>query len=325
MFGNLTGWIISAVIVVLAAFLGNQLMIISQPTAGSGWVNAKLGPLGLDDTARAMLPPMNNLKDDAGDLYRQASADYERNKTLYETLQKARDLNEVDYASLAGLNDLVQAAGCPSMDLFKSKPAEAVGFAPSVTVLDDLEEIAKAAQRVAALAKVDKNYDLARKYAEAVQALGWHLYKERVVYDELSTAESLLGSSDRQLSDIDQDQNLPDKAAAIKAFETARREEYDAKIDPAHKVLAAIGPQNLIDHAGDYFLLAADKSKDRVWRVYAIRRIGHLHFDAENKADQVKSRKFLARMAADPAEDPVIQAAATAAVNMTGGDNQSSR
>jgi hypothetical protein len=325
MFGNLIGWIISAVLVVLAVLAGNVILSVAQPTAASGSIESKASQLTLDDQAKAVLPPMDNLKDDVNDLYRQASANYEQNKPQYETLQKARDLKEVDYASLTGLDALVKASSCPSMDLFKAHPEEIVGFSSSVTVLDNLEEVAKAAEQLVVLAHGDKQYDLARKYAVAVQVLGYHLYHERAAYDELSTGESLLGAADTLLISLDEDQNLNDQRSAVMSFEAARKDEYANKIEPVVHVLRALGPQNLRDYAGDFYVMAADPAVDRVWRVEAIRRIGRLHFDAENKADQIKSRKFLARQAVDTSQDPVILAAAKAALNMTAGDNQCER
>lgn len=327
MFGNVTGWIISAVLVVIALLLGGQLLSASQPSPGSGFVDARFKPLSVEDTVHAVLPPMNDLKDDTGDLYRQASADYERNTIVYDSLKKARDLKEVDYAGLAGLNNLLTAGGCPGMDLFKEKPEEVVGFETNVTVLDNLEALALAAEQVMLLAKVGPkpDYDLSRKYADAVFVLAYHLYKERGAYDELSKAESIFGAVDRVLIDLDRAQKLPDKEAAVKAFDEARLTEYQAKIDPLAKMLHSYGPQALMLYSGDFYQIAADPTIDHVWRVEAVRRIGHLKFDAENKADQLKSPRVLAKMAADPAEDFFVKAAANAAVNMTEKDNQCNR
>jgi hypothetical protein len=328
MFGNMLGWGISAVIAVIAVLIGGQVLNVAQPTATSGWVDAKVKPLTLDQAAQTVLPPMNDLKDDTGDLYRQASADFDRNKALYESLQKARDLKEVDYENLAGLNAVVTAGSCPAMDLFKSNPAEVVGFQTNVDVVDNLEDIAKAGEQVVVLLKLDKtseSYAKARKYAEAIEVLGYHLYKERAAYDELSKAESILGAVDRLLIDLDRAENMPDKEAAQKGFDDARLAEFQSKIEPVSKVLRSLGTQSLIQNAGDFYEIAADRSNDRVWRVEAIRRIGRLQFDAENKADQLKAPKVLTKMASDLTDDPMVRAAATAAMNMTPKDNQCNR
>ena len=325
MFGNLLGWIISAVIAVVALFIGQQVLQVSRPTSASGWVAQTVKPLGLEDTARLVLPPMNNLKDNAGDLYRQAAADYERSHTAYDGLKTATDLKEIDYAGLMGIDAVVKAGACPSMDLFRSKPEEAVGFATNVTVLDNLEKIALAMEQVVVLAKLEKQNEIARTYAQALLVLGYHLYQERVAYVELSKGESILGAANQLLVSLDEDENQNDKRAAQMAFDSARKAEFTERIDPVRAVITAIGQQNIIDHAGDYYQMAADATIDPVWRVEAIRRIGRLHFNAENKADQLKSHKVLGLMSSDPSQPPLIRAAATAALNMTVGDNQANR
>jgi hypothetical protein len=221
MFGNLIGWIISAVIVVLALLLGRGVLSISQPTAPTGWVASTVKPLGaLDDAARAVLPPMNNLKDDAADLYRQASVDYDHSSVVYDSLQKERDLKEVDYTSLPGIDAVVKAGTCPSMELFKSTPAEIVGFQTDVTVLDNLQQVANAMERVVSLAKLEKQNELAEKYAQALLVLGYHLYKERAAYEELSVGESIMGATDQLLMSLYEDENANDKLTALKQFET---------------------------------------------------------------------------------------------------------
>jgi hypothetical protein len=325
MFGNLLGWIISAIIAAMAVYLGYELLELAKPTAATGWVQTTVKPLDLTEVARAAFEPMDSLKDNAGDLYRQAIADYERNKIGYENAEKSQDLNEANVGSLRGLDLLVSAAHSSSMDLFKSKPDEIVGFNTNVPALDDLEDIAKTAEHLLVLAKVDQNYDLARKYANAVGALGYHLYKERIALVELDKAEELMGDGSAALKSIAQAEHADDKVSAQDQFQTARTEEYTHKIKPVTDVLASQGQAGIGIHAGDMYQLAGDPQIDLVWRVEAIRRIGRLRFNAENSADQLKAPKFLAALADDASQDAVIRAAAIKARDMTSYDNQSQR
>ena len=288
-------------------------------------MQATVKPLDLTQAARTAFDPMDGIKDNAGDLYRQAIADYERNKIGYENAQKSQDLNDANTGSLNGLDLLVTAAGCASMDLFKSKPDEVVGFDTDVTALDDLGEIAKTAEHLLVLAKVDQNYDLAHKYANAVGALGYHLYKERIALVELQKGIELMGDGSAALKSIAQAQHADDKIAIQDQFETARADEYTNRIKPVTDVIMAQGQQSIGAHAGDMYQLASDPQYDRVWRVEALRKIGRLRFNAENSADQLKAPKFLAAMADDSSQDPVIRAAAAKARDMTSYENQSQR
>ena len=325
MFGNQLGWIISAIIAAAGIFAGFQLLLAAQPTSPTGWVQQTVLPLQAGESAKTILDPMTDLKDDAGDLYRDAISDYERHKTAYQNLQTTKDFDEAAIAELKGLDDLVQAAGCPAMDLFKSKPDDVVGFATSVPALDDLDEIAKSVGSVIALAKYEKRYDVASKYANALAALGYHLYMERVAYIELSAGENYLGTGLAAILEIAQAEKMDAKISAEQAVNATRLEESDKKIQPVIRVISGQGQQEIGEHAGDMFQLASDPTADHVWRVEAIRKIGRLQFNAENRADQVKAPKFLAKLAADQSQDPIIRAAAVKARDMTSYDNQSQR
>jgi hypothetical protein len=325
MFGNQLGWIISFCVAAAGTFLGYQLLLLAQPTAPTGWVQKTVQPLQMADMAKTVLDPMTNLKDDAGELYRHAISDYERHKTAYQELQKTRDFDETDIAELAGMDDLVKAAGCPSMDLFKSKPDDIVGYSTSVDALDDLEEIKKAVENVIALAMYDKRYDVAHKYANGLAALGYHLYTERVTYIELSAAENFMGTGCAALLQTAKAEHADSKIAALQNFDQARKDEFTNKIEPVFQVISSEGQQDIGEHAGDMFQLAVDADAERVWRVEAIRKIGRLQRNAEKQADQSKAPKFLDKLAADTTQDSVIRAAATKARNMTAYDYQSQR
>ena len=248
MFGNQLGWIISAIIAAAGIFAGFQLLLAAQPTSPTGWVQQTVLPLQAGESAKTILDPMTDLKDDAGDLYRDAISDYERHKTAYQNLQTTKDFDEAAIAELKGLDDLVQAAGCPAMDLFKSKPDDVVGFATSVPALDDLDEIAKSVGSVIALAKYEKRYDVASKYANALAALGYHLYMERVAYIELSAGENYLGTGLAAILEIAQAEKMDAKISAEQAVNATRLEESDKKIQPVIRVISGQGQQDIGEH-----------------------------------------------------------------------------
>lgn len=150
-------------------------------------------------------------KDDAGDLYRQAIADYDANTTAYTDLQNTRDFNEAQVTGLKGLDLICQAATCSAMHLFSTHPEEIVGYETNIPTLDKLIEIKKTMSNVILLAKFEKNYDLASKYANALAAMGFRLYKERDAYVELDAGEDFLGTGNDSLIEITKAQHADDK------------------------------------------------------------------------------------------------------------------
>jgi len=335
MFGNLTGWIISAIIACVGGYGGYELLLIAQPTApsqinGVDWSKATAKPLNLSDAAAAVLLPMNNPKEDAGDLYRKAIADFDAHPTLYTELRnpsEAGDFEESEVAELKGLGFICDAATCSSMHLFSTHPDEVVGFSSTVPTLDKLSLIAEAMGKVALKAKSASppNYAIASKYANALTAMGFNLYKERVALCELDAGESFMGQGLRELKEIDEKEHATAKLEQAQAMDSQREQESRGVIQPMREVLTSLGDENLMKHAGDFFQLATDPTMDHVWRVEAIRKIGRLQFNSLNSADQRKAPRVLAKLADDGTEDLIIRTAAAKARDMTSSDNQSLR
>jgi hypothetical protein len=328
MFGNAIGWLISAVIAALAGVLGYQIVLDSQPTAPTPWVKT-VTTLNLDDVAKAALEPMTDMKDDAGQLYRDAAKDYDNHRTEYEQLQATRDFDDETEAvirQLKGFDMIVQAGQCPTMDLFASKPEEIVGFNTEVAVLSKLQLLSSAMENVINLAKLPdvKRYDVARKFANALAAMGYHLYKERVAYVELSAGEDFLGAGSDSLLSIAKAEHSAGKMAVQQQLQDRRLAEFKDQVMPVFAVISGQGDEDISAHAGDMFLLATTPSTDRVWRVEAIRKLGRLQFNSpKSLADQLKAKKILIQLASD--KDPIIRTAAIKARDMTSSDNQSQR
>ena len=90
---------------------------------------------------------------------------------------------------------------------------------------------------------------------------------------------------------------------------------YDSNVKPIYDdVISKADQQSIAEHAGDIFRFAA-KSKEKMFRVEAILKLGRYRFDAARAADQLAAPRFLRRFQRDP--DPAIQAAAQAAANLT--------
>jgi hypothetical protein len=331
MFGNLIGWIISAVLAAIGIGLGHALMQAAEPTSATNeqWTKLAHAQLNLTDVATAALPPMNDPKNDAGDLYRPAAADFDNHQTDYQDLQKATDFDADKVGQLKGIDFICQATTASSMHLFSNKPEEVVGFDSTVAVLDKLGEIETAMTHEIMLAKAldtkPRRLDLARKYATAIEAMGYRLYQERAALIELDLAEKFLGESGELLTEIDRDEHNDIAASAQAAFKSKRLEEANSVINEVRKYVTSQGQSMIGRYSGDMFVLAQDPNVDRVWRVEAIRKIGRLRFNAENSADQRKAPKVLSKLADDKSQDLIIRTAAAKSRDMTAYDNQSQR
>jgi hypothetical protein len=331
MFGNLMGWIISAALVAIGIFLGHMLMQAAEPTSPTRepWTQLAHKQLDLSDVATAALPAMNDPKNDAGDLYRQAAADFDNHQTDYKELQTATDFDAAQVEQMKGIDLICQAATASSMHLFSTKPQEVVGFDTTVPVLDKLGEIETAMTHAIMLAKAmdakPRRLDLARKYATAIEAMGYRLYQERAALIELDLAEKFMGESGELLTEIAQAEHNDSATAAQAAFKTKRLEEANSVINEVRKYVTSQGQSMIGRYCGDMFALAQDPTVDRVWRVEAIRKLGRLQFNAENSADQRKAPKVLRKLAEDKSQDLIIRTAAAKSRDMTESDNQSQR
>ncbi len=324
MWGNRFGWGISAVIVLGAMVLAYGLYSLGQPTLATGELVAAVKPLTLADAARSVLPPPQPLGD-AGDHYRRAIQDYHDHRSAYDELTKSKDYDLAAVEQLKGLDELLAAVGCPTMDLFKSHPEEIVNYDQTVPALTDLEALAAAANYVVTLAAYDKDYKTADKYATAVLAMGVHLYRERLTYDELEAGISLMGSGSAALREVAVRSDDKPAAAAQAAFDQARRAEDDTAIVSVWRILSGQGEASIGRYAGDYFKLADDPAADAVWRVEAVRRIGRLQRNAESHADNVAAARYLRKLADDRSATPVLHQAAVSARDLTSYQNQSAR
>ena len=91
--------------------------------------------------------------------------------------------------------------------------------------------------------------------------------------------------------------------------------DYDANhVQPIYQALVSAEQEDIALHAGDIFAFATG-SKERMFRVEAILALGRLKFDAARGADQQAAPACIKNASTDP--DPVIQAAATAAGDLS--------
>jgi hypothetical protein len=249
-------------------------------------------------------------------LYRAAISAYANDPERYESLADTGTWNEFNPANLPALALLLETSRCEQSEIFKLTPEEIItyGRKPSLDALRTLGRICT--DRIALFALKRKDYDTARQYLNAAQALGQNLSNERITCDELETGLALLGASAQGLARIAEDTNNLTRATELRAYDRSRLAFVRDHITPTIRVLRSIDAHIVGTHAGDIPAIATD-SPELVWRTEAILALGRMRYfigDA-HAADQRAASKTLKKLSESP--DLLTRAAAKAALDLT--------
>jgi hypothetical protein len=305
MFGNAIGWRISVVMlliaVLVAVWLHNEMQM-TEPTN-----------LSLDEKNLAMLSPpapalvAQDQSGDAGEKYAAAAAAYADDSDACD-----------DYArkpvgpAPAPMQMVLDAANLFEMNLFARAPGKIIDYQSDHQELDNLALVGQQMESAAILLDRARQHEEAHKFLLAVYSLGLNLLHERLDYDEYSdglklTDGALVTLADMQPKDSAEAQTLNDEETALVNFD-------QNTVRPIYDVLSSADPQKIASNAGDVFRFAA-RSKERMFRVEAILKLGRYRFNAARRADQLAVPRVLRKLQNDP--DPAIQTAAAAAANLT--------
>ena len=317
MWGNLTGWGISALIVLLVGgwvYLIERGSARTQPTSFSS-NQAYFEPFRLPERPAAL----GATKDaDAGPLYHRAIDLYLDDRALYTNFAAIGKLGSPDAPRLSAIDALVEAAPCRSMTLFAAEPALLVNYNLNKPPIEALENLGRVCvDRLALLNQRAGRKEEAAKFYRAGFALGYHLCSERVTYDELNLGLQLLGKTGPMLAKLSTDAGDTSAAKEYEEFEQ-RRLKFASGLEPVLGVVRAMDAKRVGTHVGDLFELARH-ANGRMWRVEAMLALGRVrHFAGQGgtAADQRAATAFL-RHAAETEQDPVVRAAAAAARDLT--------
>lgn len=316
MFGNLKGWIISAVIVVLVAFVFASTGILRVPPVSrpSGKINfSEKVELPLDP--RPFLP-MPTKDRNAGEVYRLAINEYENNEKLYGPGEAfAKSPAAMLDANPKGIQFVLEAADCTKFDLFASRPDEVVHYNATWPDLTALERMGKHTIVAGVTYRNRKEIDNAEKYIKSVFLLGHRLYNERVVWQEMNAGMNLMIDASSQLAKVYQEKGDVDNAKACADFQK-QLDAYktDKIVKPIVSALVSITTSTVGERGGDFFYLARE-SPERVWRVEALLALGRVKFNSSNRGDQVAARREVKKYLNDP--DPAVRVAAKLADELT--------
>jgi hypothetical protein len=326
MFGNRLGWGISAVlaaVMILITWYIGTLNVMSAPSTGivARTGNVKLDllahpelldPIQLPFNPQAVMPNMTDAKD-AGPLYRQAMEKYNSDKYTYRDLFEPGKPKTTDLKDLPALQFLIDARNCKTMILFAKEPRDVIEYDRAAA--DHLEAIyilGKTASHLSLYIKKDQP-DKALLLAEAAFSLGDKLCEERLRWREFEAGADVLRESAFVIKSLD-----PARAAAAD-IDVPMRDLLKNRCMPLWIAIGSADPDVISRTAGDIFYIAKN-SKERMWKIEAILKLGRNKYDMGSfgrGADQRWARLTVKRMANDQTLDPVVRTAAKAANELT--------
>jgi hypothetical protein len=339
MFGNRLGWGISAVLTVLVLLVLWQLAkltTISPPSQGMISVSQKvslnlaqhpelLEPIKLPADPSAVVTMTDPT--DAAAFYRDAIACYDRDKWTYEPNSKTGLLKSERIEDLPAITAILQATHCATSTLFSSNPAPVIDYQTHPEPIEKLQRVGNACKLLATSKKADRDKAVrekrtadaealkaeAMKYFEASFSLGHKMVAERVRWPEFDAGWELMVTSALGMERLD-----PSRSTA-KSFADACTAYYRENVKPLWVAIGSVDPGIVGRTAGDVFYIAKN-SKERMWRVEAVLKLGRYRHDAGEGGrggDQKGAGVTVKRMADDPKEDPIVRLAAQRARDLT--------
>lgn len=320
MWGNTTGWIIAAVI---GAGMGFLLWLVASPPTPSLPTNATVfvvanKPISLPVPANTVVT--EGTKDcNAGDLYLQAIADYDKKPLMYERfLGGAAD--KITQQQMPAVDMILKARDCKDFTLFSRNPSQILNYDNTEPPLDDLHKLGTICVNLGLIANLKKppQGPQAVRLWEAAFVLGRHLYEERITFTELGEGHGLMQTAAINLQRYYVDRKDNTRAATIKNF-LDEELAYQAKLNEAWKIIGGVDESYAGPYAGDIYVVALNSNADPMFRVEALKHIGHYRYNvrADKKGDQLRVRKVLGKMSDDASLPPSVKEAVKAAKNLT--------
>jgi hypothetical protein len=276
-------------------------------------------------TALAPLPPLGGMGEvvkmdeagDAGPTYRKAIDACKRAPKAYETFSKSTKTDEKTVGPLRpGIDALKAGTRLSGMTLFAAEPRSVINYDSEKTDIPALQAVGMAAARWGLLIHKESPKE-AMELFEAAFSAGAKLFNERVTLAECQAGLGLMGASTTYIARLSEAAGDKERAETAKAFDEARKAFNETYLDAMARIVTSVDPGVLGRHVGDVFVVA-DSSKERMWRVEAIRQLGKIRFAAmrdKRKGDQLGAMRAVRKYAQDP--DPAIAAAGKAASELT--------
>lgn len=281
MLGNTQGWIISAMMLAVAA---GSLIYLGKPAGES--VSHKATPLAYQPitlpVAADTVQPTPTTACDATEAYTAAIKQYLDDPAIYVRAA------QVDVSQVPAVASIVQGANCSQLHLFEMNPSQAISYDRKPWI-DAVSALGQATINVALRFKALHQPEEAQKYYSAAFELGRKLYEERMSWDELSAGLTIMYSSAKAMVPLADDRHDAAKAEACKHFAEETRAYRDSLQEKVASPLGNPVESYSAPYAGDVFAVAKDPGLERPWRVEAILHLGHYRYAVaqQNKGDRV--------------------------------------
>jgi hypothetical protein len=313
MFGNVQGWLISLVMLMAAGGAVYKMAMPPSESKPAGLIPLAYQAVKLPIEASIVAPPGTS-DCDAGDLYRQAIEEYEKDPSKYQNVANK------DVSQLPGVQLILQAADCSRMGLFENNPKQIINYQNPKPWIEALMALGQATVNTGFNLNDSKPRE-AKKYYEAAFALGEKMFDERVAWPELNNGLSIMSMGTEQLT------VLADHAKEGVRVDVLRKlkgdiDDYRNKLqDKVDSPLGNSAESYAAPFSGDVFAIAKDTKVDRIWRVEAILHIGHYRWGVGpgRAGDQTAAVPELQKLESspDPKNDTIIKTAARAAQDLT--------
>jgi hypothetical protein len=315
MWGNALGWCISAVMVLATSgfitWLNHNMQSVSPRTEFSSRSDSAPA-IEFPAPPITVVPTMTH-QSDGGPIYRRAIDEYLKSPLVYERFARAGTLD--DLYQVPAIKVLIEATNCETATLFADQPGKIVNFNNDKPELEALRTLGACARHAGMLIERSKTSPAeAMKLYEATFSLGVKMYQERLTYEQLESGLRMMAEASALIRGHATASGDTARADACKRFDDARVEYVKNKLQPTQRVIVSADPTVIEQHAGDVFYFARH-AEDRMWRVEAILKLGRYRFHAGRIGDQSSAMLVIRELLNDP--DPVIQAAATAARDLT--------
>jgi hypothetical protein len=318
-YGNVLGWVISAVIASAVGFFIYQSGMPAHITPPTGKLPEGLKSASFATDPRTVVPAGTD-DCDAGDAYRQAAMHLKENGRLMDAFLHAASGPEKLRAARAMDDDverLVDATKCARMTLFAKNPSEVVNYDNVKPLLPELANFGNVVINIGALyTKTDPLR--ARRDMEAVFTLGRHLYEERIIFEEYRVGLDLMINASGMLAQFGTDAGDTARLAQLKAFEAEGAKQSKA-ITPLWAAISGIGtgPDGRLAYSGDMFQIATS-SPETMWRTEAMLKLGRMRYmSVASYGDQTGAHRLL-KLYSDRSDIPApVKAAARVGRDLT--------
>ncbi len=324
MFGNKTGWIISAIIVILEGLGMYALYTVSQPSdpTALGRQAAKY-VMELEDSPRSLAGSFmtDSSQPGSGEMYLKAIQDFRSHPKDYKEFYERKDFlskstQKLDPASipappaeLAGIKLLKDATKFQNGRLFSgdaSKYGEIINYQTNKQSLEDLGQVVNCTWHMGKWHKAKGEDAEAKACFQAIFSLGVKVYDERLLLEECDKGLGFINMGAGELASLD-----PSQKQALTSYSESEHAFYDKRVKPIQKVTHTVNA-----NAGD-LIEFAKHGGDRMWRIEGLLALGRVKFTADRVGDQKSAIRVLKAISNDVTEEPTIHFAAKLAADLT--------